>query len=113
MSLQFSESLKKSADFRKVYNGRKSRADRYIVMYVLANGTGRNRLGISVSKKVGNSVSRNRARRLMREGFRGLSDGLDTGYDLIFIARNTIGGRKMPEVRSSMERAARKAGVRG
>ncbi|MCD8067703.1 MAG: ribonuclease P protein component, partial [Lachnospiraceae bacterium] len=56
--MQFTESLKKNGDFLKVYKNGRSYGNRYLVMYVLENGTGRNRLGISVSKKVGNSVVR-------------------------------------------------------
>lgn len=54
----FSESLKKNKDFRNVYENGKSYADRYLVMYVLENNKDINRLGISASKKVGNSVDR-------------------------------------------------------
>ena len=54
--MKFSESLKKSKDFQNVYNKGNSYANRLLVMYVLENHTDKNRLGISVSKKVGNSV---------------------------------------------------------
>ena len=64
--MEFTEGLKKNIDFGKVYRKGKSRANRQLVLYILSNGTDKNRLGISVSKKVGNSVRRNRARRLMR-----------------------------------------------
>ena len=53
--MKFSESLKKSKDFQNVYNKGNSYANRLLVMYVLENHTDKNRLGISVSKKVGNS----------------------------------------------------------
>ena len=56
--MKYSESLKKNRDFQNVYKKGKSYANRYLVMYVLENDTDRNRLGISVSKKVGNSVIR-------------------------------------------------------
>ena len=56
--MKFSESLKKSKDFQNVYNKGNSYANRLLVMYVLENHTDKNRLGISVSKKVGNSVIR-------------------------------------------------------
>lgn len=85
--MEFSESLKKSESFKKVYNDGRSRADRFLVMYVLKNGTDRNRLGISVSKKVGNSVVRHRLTRLVREAYR-LSEGdYDRGYDIVVIVR--------------------------
>ena len=58
--MRFSESLKKNRDFQTVYNKGKSLANSYLVMYVMDNGLEKNRLGISVSKKVGNSVVRHR-----------------------------------------------------
>lgn len=68
--MRFSESLKKNTDFRKVYKNGASYANRFLVMYILPNDTDRNRLGISVSKKVGNSVVRHRLTRLIRESYR-------------------------------------------
>ena len=68
--MKFSESLKKNSDFQKVYRQGKSYANRYLVMYVLENHTEGNRLGISVSKKVGNSVIRHHLTRLIRESYR-------------------------------------------
>ena len=64
--MKFSESLKKNSDFQSVYRKGTSKANRYLVMYVLKTGTDRNRLGISVSKKVGNSVVRHTLTRLIR-----------------------------------------------
>ena len=65
--MKYSESLKKSKDFQQVYRHGTSKANRYLVMYVLENQYMKNRLGISVSKKVGNSVVRHRITRLIRE----------------------------------------------
>ena len=56
--MKFSESLKKNKDFQVVYKNGKSYANRYLVLYIRENGMDKNRLGISVSKKVGNSVVR-------------------------------------------------------
>ena len=68
--MEFTESLKKNYQFRFVYNRGKSIANRLLVMYVVRNGTDGNRFGISVSKKVGNSVVRSRITRLLRESYR-------------------------------------------
>ena len=68
--MHFSESLKKNRDFRTVYRDGKSYANRLLVMYTLKNHSDRNRLGISVSKKVGNSVVRHHITRLVRESYR-------------------------------------------
>ncbi len=86
------ESLRKNNDFRRVYNRGKSIANRQLVMYILPNKKKFNRLGISVSKKVGNSVVRSRVTRLIRESYRLNENKLETGYDIIFIARNTMKG---------------------
>ena len=85
--MKFSESLKKNSDFQKVYRQGKSYANRYLVMYVLENHTEGNRLGISVSKKVGNSVVRHHLARLVRESFRLNRDTLEEGLDIIVVAR--------------------------
>ena len=65
--MKFSESLKKNKDFQVVYKNGKSYANRYLVLYIRENGMDKNRLGISVSKKVGNSVVRHHLTRLIRE----------------------------------------------
>lgn len=62
-------------------------ANRYLVLYVKENGLGRNRVGISVSKKVGNSVVRHRLTRLVREGYRLQEEYFHIGYDLVFVGR--------------------------
>ena len=63
-------SLKKNQDFQTVYRGGKSYANKYLVMYVMDSGREDTRIGISASKKVGNSVVRHRFARLVRESFR-------------------------------------------
>lgn len=85
--MKFSESLKKNSDFQKIYCERKSYANRFLVMYILENGTGRNRIGISVSKKVGNSVVRHRVKRLIKEAYRLHEDMFNSGLDIVVIAR--------------------------
>ena len=78
----FSESLKKNRDFQTVYKYGKSAANRYLIMYIYPNQTERNRLGISVSKKVGNSVVRHRLARLIRESYRLSETRFHSGYDI-------------------------------
>ena len=63
-------SIKKNSDFQNIYRNGKSYANRLLVMYVMRNGEESNQLGISVSKKVGNSVVRHRMARLIRESYR-------------------------------------------
>ena len=85
--MKFSESLKSNRDFKNVYSSGKSYANKYLVMYVLENGTNTNRLGISVSKKVGNSVVRHRLTRLVRESYRLHEDIFNSGLDIVVVAR--------------------------
>ena len=85
--MKFSESLKSNRDFKNVYSSGKSYANKYLVMYVLENGTARNRLGISVSKKVGNSVVRHRLTRLVRESYRLHEDIFNSGLDIVVVVR--------------------------
>ena len=85
--MKFSESLKKNKDFQVVYKNGKSYANRYLVLYIRENGMDKNRLGISVSKKVGNSVVRHHLARLVRESFRLNRDTLEEGLDIIVVAR--------------------------
>ena len=90
--MKYSESLKKNRDFQNVYKKGKSYANRYLVMYVLKNETDRNRLGISVSKKVGNSVIRHHVTRLIRESYRLHEDMFNSGLDIVVIARVSAKG---------------------
>ena len=100
--MKFSESLKRNADFQNVYKNGKSYANRYLVMYVLSNQTDRNRLGISVSKKVGNSVVRHRVTRLIRESYRLQEDMFNSGLDMVVIARNTAKDKSCQEIESAL-----------
>ena len=85
--MQFSESLKKNHQFQFVYKNGKSFANKYLVMYVKENGSDKNRLGISVSKKVGNSVVRHRVTRLVRESYRLHENVFNSGLDIVIVAR--------------------------
>ena len=81
-------SLKKNADFQSVYRTGRSHANPYLVMYVRKrDGERENRVGISVSKKVGNSVVRHHITRLIREIFRLNNDQIETGFNIIVVAR--------------------------
>ena len=79
--------LKKNSDFTAVYRDGKSKADRCLVVYVLRKECGGNRFGVSVSKKVGNSVVRHHLTRLVRESYRLHELEFDRGLDLIVLVR--------------------------
>ena len=100
--MKYSESLKKNKDFKNVYHRGKSYANRYLVMYVLPNQSEMNRLGISVSKKVGNSVIRHHLTRLIRESYRLHEDMFNSGLDIVVIARQTAKDISYHEVESAL-----------
>lgn len=94
-------SLKTSRDFSLVYNEKKSYANKYLVMYIRENNIGSNRLGISVSKKVGNSVVRHRITRLIRESFRLNENMFNSGLDIVVIARIGAKGKDYKDINSA------------
>ncbi|MDK2807648.1 MAG: ribonuclease protein component [Clostridiales bacterium] len=85
-----------------MYREGKSYANRYLVMYVIKNEQNINRFGISVSKKVGNSVIRHRLTRLIRESYRLNEEKFHSGWDIVVIARNTAKGKKYQEISSAL-----------
>ena len=85
--MKFTDALKKNRDFRIVYQQGKSYANKFFIMYVLENDQPCNYLGISVSKKVGNSVVRHRIKRLVREAYRLHEDMFNSGLNIVVIAR--------------------------
>ena len=89
-------------DFDAVYNKGKSAASRYIVLFYMKNRLGYSRISFLASKKVGNSVERHRAIRLMREAFRLSGQVIRPGYDLVIVARNTITDAKCDDVTQSL-----------
>ncbi len=100
--MKYSESLKKNKDFQQVYKNGTSQANRYLVMYVLDNQYNKNRLGISVSKKVGNSVVRHRVTRLIRESYRLNEIAFKNSLDIVVIARPSAKGRTYQEIESAL-----------
>ncbi len=104
-------SLNKNVLFKRVYSRGKSIVDPFVVMYFLPNRKGVNRLGITVSKKIGGAVVRSRARRLIKEAFRLQEDKFSLGYDLVFVARGRMVGTGLAKIMTSMERIAKKGGL--
>ena len=100
--MHFSESLKKTHQFQSVYQGGRSYADRYLVMYVKPNGLEINRIGISVSKKVGNSVVRHRVARLVRESYRLHESIFNSGLDMVIVARPSAAAVGYKEVEGAL-----------
>lgn len=94
--------LRNQRDFNRVYKRGKSKGSRFVVVLYKRNNLDFTRTAFVSSKKVGNSVQRSRARRLMREAYRSISDKVKKGYDVIFVARNTITDSKEKEVEKTL-----------
>ena len=105
------ESLKKNADFKNCYQTGRSFVNRYLVIYLCGNGQEKNRFGISVSKKVGNSVVRHRTARLIREVCRLHEEEFAGGYDIVFVARVRAKGISYFRMEHALMQLAAKAGI--
>lgn len=95
-------SLKNKYQFDKVYNCNQVKANKYLVIYICKNDSKINRIGLSISKKVGNSVIRHRVARLIRESYRLNSQLFKNGYDIVIVARNTIRDKSFHDVESAL-----------
>ena len=85
--MRFTTSLKKNHEFKRLYNKGKSAASQCAVVYCRRNGKAENRLGITVSAKLGGAVQRNRIRRRLKEIYRTNEEKFSTGYDIVIVAR--------------------------
>ena len=101
----------KNQEFSKVYRSGRSKADACLVLYILENGTDEKRLGISVSKRIGNSVVRSRVKRIIKEGFRMQEHALADGYDYVWIARGPSKTKKSTDMEISIRRLAERLKV--
>lgn len=80
--------IKRNTEFLRLYKKGSFYVGKNIVLYVMKNRFGINRLGITVSKKFGKSVKRNRMKRLIKENYRFYEEFVKNGYDLVFVARS-------------------------
>ncbi|MBQ4425013.1 MAG: ribonuclease P protein component [Lachnospiraceae bacterium] len=104
-------SLKKSEDFLKVYRQGRSYGNKLLVLYVLENGESETgRLGVSVSKKVGNSVVRHRLRRLIKESFR-LHESEWAKADVVVVARREAVGKSYAEIEQALLHVGKKTRI--
>ena len=86
--MQFSKSLKLNHLFRRLYQKGRSAANKYLVIYCRRNGSSENRIGYTVSSKLGHAVVRNRVRRRLREVYRLHESQFRPGWDLVVVVRS-------------------------
>lgn len=101
-------SLTLNREFRRAYYRGRSFKTPLFVLYVIKNNQKQNRIGFTVSKKVGKAVQRNRARRILKEAYRLLEDRFPLGFDYVFVARTKTVFAKTPQVIKTMEFAIAK-----
>ena len=105
------ESLTKNYEFKRLYNKGKSAASKYVVVYCAKNNSAVNRLGITVSTKLGGAVQRNRIRRRLKEIYRLNEPSLRRGYNIVIVARHGSRDAKWKDLESSVLYLFRKLGL--
>ena len=106
-------SLRRNQDFRRIYAKGKYFPSDSMVTYVLKNRLNSLRLGITTSKKIGNAVQRNRARRIIRAAYMTLKSKLSGGLDIVFVARKKAVEIKSQDIAKDMRRQLGKLGLLG
>lgn len=109
--MKFSVPLNKNYEFRRVYSSGKSSATPLIAVYYKKNRTGHNRLGLTVGKKVGNAVIRNRVRRKLKEIYRLHETEIKAGFDIVIVARVKSQNAKYAALESDMLKLINKMGL--
>ena len=105
------EKLRLNKEFRRVYGRGKSFVDGAVVTYILGNRSDKTRIGITVSKKLGSAVLRNRAKRLLTAAFFECLPNVKSGYDIVFVARSRIFTKKSYDVANIMKKHFISAGM--
>lgn len=98
-------SIKENRDFRRLYYRGKSAATPFVVVYAAKNRRPYNRLGLTVSTKLGSAVTRNRCKRLLREAYRLHEGEIRRGYDFVLVARGRTAGAKCGQIERALLRA--------
>lgn len=113
--MRYTVSLKDNREFRRLYSKGKTAAHPLLAVYCRKNRRlrGVNRLGISVSVKLGKAVWRNRAKRRLREAYRMSEPALGKGYDIVVVARQGVVGAGFPDLARAMSKCLVRAGATG
>jgi ribonuclease P protein component len=97
--------MRKNAEFKKVYSQGRYYVEKYVVIYIIKNASDYNKVGYSVSKKIGKAVQRNLVKRRMREIYRLNGDRIKKGFDMVFTARTGSAAAEFSDIRKCMESA--------
>ena len=103
--------LKKNYEFKRLYDKGKSAVTPYMVVYCRRTGSSVNRVGYTVSTKLGKAVVRNRIRRRLREIYRLALPALRPGVDIVIVARSKSVGAQYAQLESAFLRACEKLGI--
>lgn len=103
--------LKKNSEFRRLYSKGKSAVTPYMVLYCRRNRGGENRLGYTVSVKLGHAVTRNRVRRRLREIYRLNAPALRSGWDIVIVARQRCVGARYEKLNAAFLSACAELGL--
>ncbi len=95
-------SLKNNIEFQQVYKNGKRYANKYLIMYILENNQSVNRIGFSISKKVGNSVVRHRLARLLRESYRLHKEVFSSGLDIVIVVKQSASLCRYKDIESAL-----------
>jgi len=109
--MEFTESLSKNYEFKRLYNKGRNAATKCVVIYCMRNGKPVNKLGITVSTKLGGAVKRNRIRRRLKEIYRLNENALRSGYSIVLIARQRSRYAGWSELESSVLYLFKKLGL--
>lgn len=96
------ETLKKNLEFLNVYKKARYVKGAYLVLYKLKNNSNKKRIGITVSKKVGNAVIRNRVKRLVKESIFEIYDKLENSADYVFVAKTSAKGQSFEAIKKNI-----------
>jgi len=100
--MQYTQSLTKNYEFKRIYNKGKSTTSKFVAVYCMKNHSAVNKLGITVSTKIGGAVQRNRIRRRLKEIYRLNEHILCKGFNIVIVARQRSRYAKWSELQSSV-----------
>ena len=111
--MKFTTPLRKNHEFKRLYNRGKSEASKCAAVYCKQNGKSENRLGITVSSKIGGAVVRNRVRRRLKEIYRLNEEKFSAGHDIVIVARTRCRFAGFNEIESSVLSLFKKLKIMG